>query len=79
MEIIDVVVPGLGESITEVQIGVWLKREGEAVEVDEALVEIESEKATLDLPSPAAGVLREVLRATGERVRVGEVIGRLEW
>jgi 2-oxoglutarate dehydrogenase E2 component (dihydrolipoamide succinyltransferase) len=71
-------VPSLGESVTQATIGPWLKREGEAVSVDEPLVEVESEKATLAVPAPAAGVLRRILRQTGETVAVGEVIGELE-
>jgi 2-oxoglutarate dehydrogenase E2 component (dihydrolipoamide succinyltransferase) len=71
-------VPSLGESVTQATIGPWLKREGEAVGVDEPLVEVESEKATLAVPAPAAGVLRRILRQTGETVAVGEVIGEIE-
>jgi len=70
-------VPEVGESITEVQIGVWLKQEGDRVERDEALVEIESDKATLELPSPVAGTLSKVLRKKGEVVKVGELIGEI--
>ena len=55
-------VPEVGESITEVQIGAWLKNEGDAVERDEALVEIESDKATLELPAPVSGTLSQVLK-----------------
>ena len=71
-------VPSLGESVTQATIGPWLKREGEAVGGDEPLVEVESEKATLAVPAPAAGVLRRILRQTGETVAVGEVIGEIE-
>ena len=71
-------VPSLGESITEATLGAWLKKEGEPVQVDEPLVEVESEKATVSLPAPAAGVLRKVIRKTGETVAIGEVIGELE-
>src|SRR5512138_928688 len=71
-------VPSLGESITEATLGAWLKREGEPVQVDEPLVEVESEKATVALPAPAAGVLRRVLKRTGDTVAIGEVIGELE-
>ena len=51
-------VPSLGESITQATIGAWLKKEGDPVAADEPLVEVESEKATVALPAPAAGVLR---------------------
>jgi 2-oxoglutarate dehydrogenase E2 component (dihydrolipoamide succinyltransferase) len=71
-------VPSLGESITQATVGAWLKKEGEPVQADEPLVEVESEKATVALPAPAAGVLRKVLRSPGDTVAVGEVIGELE-
>jgi 2-oxoglutarate dehydrogenase E2 component (dihydrolipoamide succinyltransferase) len=71
-------VPSLGESITEATLGAWLKAEGDPVQADEPLVEVESEKATVALPSPAAGVLRRVLRKSGDTVAVGEVIGELD-
>lgn len=72
------VVPSLGESITEVQIGPWLKAEGDWVELDEPVVEIESEKATVELPSPAAGVLISIEKQTGETATVGDVIGVID-
>jgi 2-oxoglutarate dehydrogenase E2 component (dihydrolipoamide succinyltransferase) len=75
---IELKVPSLGESVTQATLGAWLKREGEPVQADEPLVEVESEKATVALPAPAAGVLRKVLRNTGDTVAVGEVIGELE-
>ncbi len=71
-------VPSLGESVTQATIGPWLKREGDPVSADEPLVEVESEKATLAVPAPASGVLRKVMRQTGETVAVGEVIGEIE-
>src|SRR5512133_3307618 len=71
-------VPSLGESVTQATIGTWLKNEGDPVQADEPLVEVESEKATVALPSPATGVLRRVVRRTGDTVNVGEVIGELE-
>src|SRR5512138_357151 len=71
-------VPSLGESVTQATVGAWLKQEGDAVAADEPLVEVESEKATVALPAPAAGVLRKVLKSTGDTVAVGEVIGELE-
>src|SRR5512143_1428324 len=71
-------VPSLGESVTQATVGAWLKKEGDAVAADEPLVEVESEKATVALPAPAAGVLRKVLKGTGEAVGIGEVIGELE-
>jgi hypothetical protein len=68
-------VPALGESITQATLGAWLKKEGDRVEADEPLVEVESEKATVALPAPAAGVLRRILKPSGANVAVGEVIG----
>ncbi len=75
---IELRVPALGESITQATVGNWLKKEGEAVQADEPVVEVESEKATVALPAPAAGVLRKILKASGANVAVGEVIGELE-
>ncbi|HEX7487905.1 MAG TPA: biotin/lipoyl-containing protein, partial [Anaeromyxobacteraceae bacterium] len=75
---IELRVPALGESITQATVGNWLKQEGEAVRADEPVVEVESEKATVALPSPVAGVLRKILKASGTNVAVGEVIGELE-
>jgi 2-oxoglutarate dehydrogenase E2 component (dihydrolipoamide succinyltransferase) len=71
-------VPSLGESVTQATIGAWLKKEGDAVQADEPIVEVESEKATVTVPAPAAGVLRKVLRKTGDEVAVGEVIAELD-
>jgi len=75
---IELKVPSFGESITEVEIGEWLKREGDAVSKDENVVSIESEKATVDLPAPAAGVLAKILKKKGEVAKVGEAVGVLE-
>jgi 2-oxoglutarate dehydrogenase E2 component (dihydrolipoamide succinyltransferase) len=71
-------VPEVGESITEVFIGDWLKSEGDSVEKDEALVEIETDKATLEIPAPIAGVLTKVLKQAGDSAAVGEVIAHVE-
>jgi 2-oxoglutarate dehydrogenase E2 component (dihydrolipoamide succinyltransferase) len=71
-------VPPLGESVREATLGVWKRGEGDHVEADEPLVEVESEKATLEVPSPGAGVLRKILRKAGETVAVGEVIAEIE-
>ena len=75
---IELKVPEVGESITEVMIGVWKKQEGDVVAVDESIVEIESDKATVELPAPASGTIIRVLKASGEKAVVGEVIGILE-
>ena len=70
-------VPEVGESITEVQIGSWFKKEGDAIQRDEALVEIESDKATLELPAPVSGVLSKVLKKKGEMAKVGDLIAEI--
>ena len=71
-------VPEVGESITEVMIGVWKKKEGDAVRTDEPVVEIESDKATVELPAPGAGTVTKILKGQGEKATVGEVIGYME-
>jgi len=71
-------VPALGESVREATLGIWKRSEGDHVEADEPLVEVESEKATLEVPSPGAGVLRKILRKAGETVAVGEVIAEID-
>lgn len=75
---IELRVPSLGESITEATIGAWLKKEGDAVGVDEPVVEVESEKATVAVPAPSAGVITRVLKESGATVAIGEVIALLE-
>ncbi|HUC84676.1 MAG TPA: 2-oxoglutarate dehydrogenase complex dihydrolipoyllysine-residue succinyltransferase [Candidatus Acidoferrales bacterium] len=75
---IELKVPAVGESITEVEIGDWLKTEGAALAKDEPVVVIETEKATVELPAPAAAKLAKVLKKTGETAKVGETIGLLE-
>jgi 2-oxoglutarate dehydrogenase E2 component (dihydrolipoamide succinyltransferase) len=71
----DLVVPPLGESITEAVVSRWLKQVGDAVAADEVVAELETDKVTVELPSPAAGTLAEQRAATGKTVKVGEVIG----
>jgi 2-oxoglutarate dehydrogenase E2 component (dihydrolipoamide succinyltransferase) len=75
---IEVKIPAVGESITQVEIGEWLKREGDAVEKDENLAVIESDKATFELTAPATGTLTRLLKRNGEPASVGEVIGYIE-
>jgi 2-oxoglutarate dehydrogenase E2 component (dihydrolipoamide succinyltransferase) len=75
---IDIVVPHLGESITEGTVATWLKEPGDQVAADEPLLELETDKATLEIPAPAAGVLSEILVQEGEDVEVGAVLGRIE-
>jgi 2-oxoglutarate dehydrogenase E2 component (dihydrolipoamide succinyltransferase) len=71
-------VPAGGESITEVQIAEWLKRAGDRVRRDEAVVLLETEKAAMELPSPVAGVLTEIVKQEGETAKVGEVLAYLD-
>jgi 2-oxoglutarate dehydrogenase E2 component (dihydrolipoamide succinyltransferase) len=75
---IEIKIPAVGESITEVQINEWLKAEGDVVKQDEALAVIDSEKATLDLPAPSAGKLTKILHQAGETVAVGTVVAHME-
>lgn len=75
---IELKVPEIGESITEVEIGDWLKKPGEQVKKDEPLVTLESEKATVELPSPDAGTIGKVLKQKGDTAKVGETIAYLE-
>lgn len=74
---LEVKIPAVGESITEVEIGTWLKKEGQAVKADEPLVELVTDKATLELPAPAAGVLGKILIPSGQ-AKVGDVVAMLE-
>jgi len=71
-------VPTVGESITEVEIGGWLKAKGQRVRKDEPLVTLESEKATVELPAPDSGTITELLKQKGDVAKVGEVIAYLE-
>ncbi len=75
---IELKVPAVGESITDVEIGDWLKTEGATVAKDEPVAVIETEKATVELPALAAGKLAKILKKTGEKAKVGETIGILE-
>jgi 2-oxoglutarate dehydrogenase E2 component (dihydrolipoamide succinyltransferase) len=72
---VELKVPEIGESITEVQIAQWYKEVGQRAEKDENLVEIESDKATVELPAPVAGTITQILKQPGQRAQVGEVIG----
>jgi 2-oxoglutarate dehydrogenase E2 component (dihydrolipoamide succinyltransferase) len=76
--IVELKIPSGGESITEVQIGAWLKPEGAYVERDEAVVELETDKASMELPSPVSGILKKHVKAAGEIVPVGSVIALIE-
>lgn len=71
---VELKVPSMGESIKEVVLGAWLKKEGDWVDLNEVIIEIESEKATSDLPCPTAGVITKLLKKGGEAAAVGETI-----
>ena len=75
---VEVTVPELGESITEVEVTALLKQPGEAVALDEAVIELESDKATVEVPAPAAGVLVEILVEEGAVLKVGDVLARID-
>ncbi len=74
----DIRVPTLGESVTEATIGRWFKKAGEAVVVDEPLVELETDKVTIEVPAPAAGVLAEILAKDGDTVAPGALLGQIK-
>ncbi|WP_313670222.1 2-oxoglutarate dehydrogenase complex dihydrolipoyllysine-residue succinyltransferase [Sandarakinorhabdus sp.] len=73
----NVIVPALGESITEASVGQWLKQPGEAVAVDEAIVALETDKVAVEVPSPVAGVMGEQYFQTGDTVTVGALIAQI--
>jgi 2-oxoglutarate dehydrogenase E2 component (dihydrolipoamide succinyltransferase) len=74
----DIRVPTLGESVTEATVGKWFKQPGEAVAVDEPVVELETDKVTLEVPAPAAGVLSDIAAKTGETVGVAALLGQIK-
>jgi 2-oxoglutarate dehydrogenase E2 component (dihydrolipoamide succinyltransferase) len=71
-------VPTLGESVTEATIGKWFKKPGDAVAVDEPLVELETDKVTIEVPAPAAGVFSDIEAKDGDTVAVGAVLGQIK-
>src|SRR5215468_6068083 len=70
-------VPTLGESVTEATIGKWFKQPGDPVAADEPLVELETDKVTIEVPAPAAGILSEIVAKDGETVAVGALLGQI--
>ncbi len=74
---IEIRVPTLGESVTEATIGRWFKKAGDAVAVDEPLVELETDKVTIEVPAPSAGTLGEITAKDGETVAVGALLGQI--
>ena len=75
---IEIKIPSVGESITEVEIGEWLKKPGDSVSKNENLLVIETDKATVEVPAPASGTLARILKQSGESAAIGEVVGSLE-
>ena len=73
----EVRVPTLGESVSEATIGTWLKKVGDTVKVDEPLVELETDKVSIEVPSPVSGVLSEILAADGETVEVNALLAQI--
>ena len=73
----DIRVPTLGESVTEATIGKWFKKPGDPVAVDEPLVELETDKVTIEVPAPAAGVLGDIAAKDGDTVAVGALLGQI--
>jgi 2-oxoglutarate dehydrogenase E2 component (dihydrolipoamide succinyltransferase) len=71
-------VPALGESVTEATVGKWFKHAGDAVAADEPLVELETDKVTIEVPAPAAGVLADIAAKDGETVAVGALLGEIK-
>ncbi|MEO1242945.1 MAG: 2-oxoglutarate dehydrogenase complex dihydrolipoyllysine-residue succinyltransferase [Pseudomonadota bacterium] len=71
-------VPTLGESVTEATIGRWMKKEGEAVSADEPVVELETDKVSVEVPAPAAGVLTNIAAAEGDTVEVNALLGAID-
>ena len=74
---IEIRVPSLGESVTEATVGQWFKKPGEPVKVDEPLVELETDKVTVEVPAPSEGVMGEIITAQGDTVEVGALLGIL--
>ncbi len=74
---IEIKVPTLGESVTEATVGKWFKKAGDAIKVDEPLVELETDKVTVEVPAPSSGVLAAISAETGAIVNIGAVLGAI--
>lgn len=70
-------VPTLGESVSEATVGTWFKKVGDVVKADEPIVELETDKVTVEVPAPASGVLTEIVAANGETVGLGALLGQI--
>ena len=78
MAIVEVKVPQLSESVAEATMLTWKKKAGEAVAVDEILIEIETDKVVLEVPAPAAGVLAEIIQGDGATVVADQLIAKID-
>ena len=78
MAITDVLVPQLSESVSEATLLTWKKQPGQAVEADEILIEVETDKVVLEVPAPASGVLKEIVKGDGSTVVSGEIIAKID-
>src|SRR3954470_1466667 len=78
MAIVEVKVPQLSESVAEATLLQWKKKPGEKVEIDEILIEIETDKVVLEVPAPSAGVLAQIVRNDGDTVVAEEVIAKID-
>ena len=75
---VEITIPSVGESVSEVEMGEWLKNEGDSVSTDEIVVMLESDKATVELPAPSSGVIGKILKKQGDVAAIGEVVAILE-
>src|SRR5919197_846351 len=75
---VEIKIPSVGESVNEVTIDQWLKKEGEAIERDKTVAVLESEKATVELPAEASGTLTKILKKPGDTAQVGETIAIID-
>ncbi|HCK84327.1 MAG TPA: dihydrolipoamide succinyltransferase, partial [Hyphomonadaceae bacterium] len=73
----DIVVPTLGESVSEATVAKWLKRAGDSVRKDETLVELETDKVSVEVSAPEAGVLTDIVAGEGDTVQIGALLGRM--
>jgi 2-oxoglutarate dehydrogenase E2 component (dihydrolipoamide succinyltransferase) len=74
----DVIMPQLGETVTEGKVTAWHKQAGDAVQADETLFEIETDKVETEIPAPASGIIKEILVAAGETVPVGTKLAEID-
>src|SRR4029453_6388165 len=75
---VNIVVPEVGESVVDARVAKWLKREGDAVEAGEPVVELETDKIDVEVPAPKKGVIKSIAHADGADVKIGEVLGTIE-